>query len=114
MFYNYISTHFYVTCLVLYAWYKVNLETFIFLKILYYVFTPLASVSKFCNFFLISFFSHKWKHSLQVEKKYEACEGECHHMLKACNELIKPLQGTSCCHSTNLSNLAQITFVKSI
>jgi len=31
MVYNYISTHFYATCLVLYAWYRVNLETFIFL-----------------------------------------------------------------------------------
>jgi hypothetical protein len=30
MVYNYISTHFDATCLVLYAWYKVNLETFTF------------------------------------------------------------------------------------
>jgi hypothetical protein len=30
MVYNYISTHFYATCLVLYARYKVNLNTLIF------------------------------------------------------------------------------------
>jgi hypothetical protein len=30
MVYNYISTHFYAICLVLYASYKVNLETFTF------------------------------------------------------------------------------------
>jgi len=29
MIYNYISTHFYATCLVLYAWYRVNLKTLI-------------------------------------------------------------------------------------
>jgi len=28
MVYNYISTHFYATCLFLYAWYKVNIEIF--------------------------------------------------------------------------------------
>jgi hypothetical protein len=39
MVYNYISTHFYVTCLVLYAWYKVNLETLTFFGLLYHVFT---------------------------------------------------------------------------
>jgi len=34
MIYNYISTHFYATCLVLYAWYRVNLEILIFWYIL--------------------------------------------------------------------------------
>jgi hypothetical protein len=34
MVYNYISTYFYATCLVLYAWYRVNLETFTFLSTL--------------------------------------------------------------------------------
>jgi hypothetical protein len=44
MVYNYISTHFYATCLVLNAWYRVNLETLIFFGLLYHVFTSIQEI----------------------------------------------------------------------